>query len=177
MLLLTRPVSGPRQLKSGCPGCPARAIRRRRSDWMRDNSSTVPKAGPWRRLRIASLRTPRLLVAWMRVAPYSGPYGRQEGLYLRPPFQSGARNQEDQSEGGPAQAYREGLAAMDRACKERQSGRAFAELSDEKFEFLKALETSALHLDRIDGKSFFAQVVGRRSPLECCARRDASGLV
>ena len=41
----------------------------------------------------------------------AGPYGRQEGLYVRPPFQAGAKNQGHQSEKGPAQEYREGLAA------------------------------------------------------------------
>src|ERR1700757_4983696 len=42
----------------------------------------------------------------------AGPYGRQEGLYVRPPFQKGARNQGPQSEKGPAQQYREWLAAL-----------------------------------------------------------------
>jgi hypothetical protein len=38
----------------------------------------------------------------------AGPYGRQEGLYLRPPFESGATNQGSQSPAGPAQHYRDG---------------------------------------------------------------------
>jgi len=90
----------------------------------------------------------------------AGPYGRREGLYLRPPFQSGARNQGDQSEGGPAHAYRDGLAAIDRTCRDRHANRTFAELStEEKIEFLNALEAGALRLEGVDGKSFFAQVV------------------
>jgi gluconate 2-dehydrogenase gamma chain len=90
----------------------------------------------------------------------AGPYGRQEGLYRRPPFQSGAKNQGDQSEGGPAKAYREGLAAVDRACKDRYGKNAFAELAaEQKIEFLKALEAGALQLGRVDGKLFFAQAV------------------
>jgi gluconate 2-dehydrogenase gamma chain len=60
----------------------------------------------------------------------AGPYGRQDGLYVRPPFQAGARNQGPQSEAGPAQKYREGLAALDRACKAKYTGKAFVELSD-----------------------------------------------
>src|ERR1700744_1432759 len=31
----------------------------------------------------------------------AGPYGRQEGLYVRPPFQTGAKSQGPQSESGP----------------------------------------------------------------------------
>jgi gluconate 2-dehydrogenase gamma chain len=90
----------------------------------------------------------------------AGPYGRQEGLYLRPPFQSGMKNQGHQSEKGPAQAYREGLAALARACKERHGGKIFAELSaDERIDVLRALEAGELQLGSVDGKSFFTQVV------------------
>jgi gluconate 2-dehydrogenase gamma chain len=90
----------------------------------------------------------------------AGPYGRQEGLYLRPPFLRGAKNQGHQSDTGPAQTYRAGLAAIDGACKERYSAKAFADLStDEMIGFLKALEAGELQLRGIDGKSFFAQLV------------------
>lgn len=89
----------------------------------------------------------------------AGPYGQQEGLYLRPPFQAGAKNQGHQSEKGPAQSYREGLAALDRACRERY-GKSFAELSGEdKIAVLTALEKGNLKLEGVDGASFFAQVV------------------
>src|SRR6185312_14675810 len=47
----------------------------------------------------------------------AGPYGHRDGLYVRPPFQPGAKNQGSQSEAGPAQQYRMALAALDRACK------------------------------------------------------------
>lgn len=90
----------------------------------------------------------------------AGAYGRQEGLYLRPPFQPGTKSQGDQSERGPAQTYREGLASVDRVCKERRRGRLFAELSgDEKIDVLRAIESGELPLVSVDGKSFFAQVV------------------
>src|SRR5690348_8481940 len=90
----------------------------------------------------------------------AGPYVRREGLYLRPPFQSGTKSQGDQSERGPAQTYREGLAAIDRACKDLYGKRVFAELSvDERIEFLRALEDGELRLEGVDGRSFFAQVV------------------
>ena len=40
----------------------------------------------------------------------AGPYGRQDGLYVQPPFHAGTPNQGSQSEAGPAQKYREALA-------------------------------------------------------------------
>jgi gluconate 2-dehydrogenase gamma chain len=89
----------------------------------------------------------------------AGPYGRQEGLYLRPPFQAGARNQGHQSEKGPAQQYREGLAALNQAGTAK-FGKSFADLSDnDKEAVLKGLESGDLTLQGIDGKSFFEQVV------------------
>jgi len=89
----------------------------------------------------------------------AGSYGRQEGLYLRPPFQVGAKNQGRQSEKGPAQEYREGLAALDRACK-GEFGKSFADLSDEnKDAVLSGLESGEAKLEGIDAKLFFAQIV------------------
>jgi gluconate 2-dehydrogenase gamma chain len=90
----------------------------------------------------------------------AGPYGKQEGLYVRPPFQAGTKSQGHQSEKGPAQEYREGLAALDRACRARHDGKPFADLPDDvKDAILKALESGELTLDGIDGKSFFQQVI------------------
>jgi gluconate 2-dehydrogenase gamma chain len=60
----------------------------------------------------------------------AGPYGRQDGLYVRPPFMAGAQHQGHQSETSPAQDYREGLAALDKRCKAQMGGKAFYELSD-----------------------------------------------
>jgi gluconate 2-dehydrogenase gamma chain len=90
----------------------------------------------------------------------AGPYGRQDGLYVRPPFLKGAKNQGRQSEKGPAQEYREGLAALDKACKAQLGGKAFAELSDaEKDRVLKELESGEFKLEGVDGKAFVEQVV------------------
>jgi hypothetical protein len=47
----------------------------------------------------------------------AGPYGRQDGLYTRPPFQPGAKNRSPQSEAGPAEQYRKSLAALDRVAE------------------------------------------------------------
>lgn len=90
----------------------------------------------------------------------AGPYGRQDGLYVRPPFLKGARNQGRQSEKGPAQDYREGLAALDKACRTQLGSKAFVELSDaEKDRVLNELESREFKLEGIDGKAFFEQIV------------------
>jgi gluconate 2-dehydrogenase gamma chain len=90
----------------------------------------------------------------------AGPYGRQEGLYLRPPFRAGLPTQGTQSEAGPAQKYREGLAALDRTCKSNYAGKAFAELSENDMDtVLKGLDSGDLKLDGADGQAFFHQVL------------------
>jgi gluconate 2-dehydrogenase gamma chain len=90
----------------------------------------------------------------------AGPYGRQDGLYVRPPFMAGTKSQGPQSEAGPAQKYRDALAALDRACKSKYSGKPFADLSAaDKDAVLKDLESGNLQLDGADGKAFFEQAV------------------
>jgi gluconate 2-dehydrogenase gamma chain len=90
----------------------------------------------------------------------AGPYGAQDGLYLRPPFQQGMKNQGEQSEGGPRQNYRLGLAALDKACKARYAGKEFAELLDnDKDKVLSDLERGELKLEGMDGKAFFDEVL------------------
>jgi gluconate 2-dehydrogenase gamma chain len=89
----------------------------------------------------------------------AGPYGRQEGLYVRPPFKNGMANQGSQSAAGPAQHYRDGLAALDRACSSKH-GKAFAELTvNDQDAVLHDLESGALKLDAVDGKAFFEQAI------------------
>jgi gluconate 2-dehydrogenase gamma chain len=90
----------------------------------------------------------------------AGPYGRQEGLYNSPPFQSGAKQQGPQSEAGPAQRYREELAALDRLCKQKYAGKTFADLAaGDQDDVLKGLESGELKLDGADGKSFMEHAV------------------
>ena len=90
----------------------------------------------------------------------AGPYGQQDGLYVRPPFLKGAKNQGRQSERGPAQEYRERLAALDNACKAKLGGKSFHELSDaDKDRVLGGLESGQFKLDGVDGKAFVEQVV------------------
>ena len=90
----------------------------------------------------------------------AGAYGAQDGLYVRPPFITGAKNQGPQSQGGPRKEYRDGLAALDKACQAREGGKRFADLADERKDaVLKDLEEGALKLEGADGKSFFALAI------------------
>ena len=90
----------------------------------------------------------------------AGPYGRQDGLYARPPFLKGTPQQGLQSEAGPAQQYREGLAALDRYCRSRYSNMAFADLADsDKDEILSGLEHGKVKLEGTDGTAFFEQMI------------------
>jgi gluconate 2-dehydrogenase gamma chain len=90
----------------------------------------------------------------------AGPYGRQDGLYTRPPFLTGTPQQGSQSEAGPAQQYRAGLAALDRYCGSKYSGAAFPELNDsDKDDVLKGLESGQVTLVGADGSGFFAQMI------------------
>ena len=88
----------------------------------------------------------------------AGPYGRKEGLYNSPPFMMGTKQQGPQSEAGPAQKYREGLAALDRYCRANYAGEVFADLGDsDKDEVLRGLESDSVKLEGADGKAFFEQ--------------------
>src|SRR3979490_1997458 len=85
----------------------------------------------------------------------AGAYGAQEGLYVRPPFLARSKSQGSRSEGGPRREYREGLAALDRACQVREGGKRFADLADDrKDQILKDLEEGTLRMEGVDGKSF-----------------------
>jgi gluconate 2-dehydrogenase gamma chain len=90
----------------------------------------------------------------------SGPYGRSQGLYMRPPFMDGVPEQGMQSPLTPAALYRRGLAALDRYCRATFVGQPFARLSDEqKDKLLAGLETGAIALDGVNGRSFFEQLL------------------
>jgi gluconate 2-dehydrogenase gamma chain len=90
----------------------------------------------------------------------AGGYGHQVGRYVRPPFQPGTKQQGPQSETGPAQRYRSGLAALDEACRARRGGKPFSELTvSEQDDILKELDAETLKLKGADGKAFFDQVL------------------
>ena len=89
----------------------------------------------------------------------AGPYGRQEGLYTRPPFMKGSSEQGPQSEAGPARIYKTGLAALDRFCRSGDDRKPFAELNPKRQdEILQALEDEKIKLEGSDGKAFFQLV-------------------
>lgn len=86
----------------------------------------------------------------------AGSYGRQEGLYVSGPYATGAKNQGAQSPEGPAQQYREALAALDRACSSKPAGKAFADLTaNEQDAVLHDLEKGELKLEGVNGQAFF----------------------
>jgi gluconate 2-dehydrogenase gamma chain len=90
----------------------------------------------------------------------AGPYGRQDGLYVSAPFEPGAKNQGPQSAAGPAQYYRDALAALDKACRSAHGGKSFADLAvSEQDAVLASLESRALKLDGVDGPAFFEQAI------------------
>jgi gluconate 2-dehydrogenase gamma chain len=90
----------------------------------------------------------------------AGPYGHNEGHYVQPPFMHGTKQQGPQSAKGPAQMYRDGLAALDKHCQASYSGKRFADLADaDKDTVLKGIESGSIKLDPADGESFFKQVV------------------
>lgn len=90
----------------------------------------------------------------------AGPYGRNEGQYIRPPFMKAAKNFGAQSETDMAKKYRGGLAALDRYCVANKSGKRFAELTDDaKDDVLQGLEDGKIKLEGADGKEFLEQAV------------------
>jgi gluconate 2-dehydrogenase gamma chain len=90
----------------------------------------------------------------------AGPYGRQDGLYTKPPFLPGIPQQGPQSEGGPAHEYRASLAALDRYCRSKYSDKPFADLdANAQDELLRGLESGHVKLEGANGTAFFTQVI------------------
>jgi gluconate 2-dehydrogenase gamma chain len=86
----------------------------------------------------------------------AGPYGRSDGLFKGGPFAKGSEQQGPQSPLTPAELYRKGLAALDKYCRDKFSGKGFAQLSDsDKDSVLHAMEKGDAKLDGIDAKMFF----------------------
>jgi gluconate 2-dehydrogenase gamma chain len=90
----------------------------------------------------------------------AGPYGRQEGLYERPPFLKGIKQQGPQTSQTPAELYRAGLAALDRYSRSLPGNKRWVELgSEQQDDILHRLESSTLELKGVDGTTFFEQVL------------------
>jgi gluconate 2-dehydrogenase gamma chain len=89
-----------------------------------------------------------------------GPYGSAEGLYMRAPFMKGSKEQGPQSQLTPAELYRNGLAGLDKYCKDNKGGRAFAELSaDEQDDVLKQIEAGKIKFDEVNAEGFFSALL------------------
>jgi gluconate 2-dehydrogenase gamma chain len=87
----------------------------------------------------------------------AGPYGRSEGLYMKPPFMPGASTQGNQQPDAPAARYRSGLKALADHVKGAFAGRSFPQLSpQEQDRILAGLESGSIALRDVDGAQFFA---------------------
>jgi gluconate 2-dehydrogenase gamma chain len=86
----------------------------------------------------------------------AGPYGRQEGLYTRPPFVKGSKQQGSQTATSPADLYRTALGALDRYSKSLPGSRPWVELAPARQdEVLQGLENNTVQLKGVDGQVFF----------------------
>ena len=90
----------------------------------------------------------------------AGPYGRNDGLFDGGPFAKGTKTQGPQSPVTPAALYRKSLVALDKYCRGKFGGKAFAQLSDaDKDSVLDAMDKGAAAFDGADAKVFFDQVL------------------
>ncbi len=86
----------------------------------------------------------------------SGPYGRAEGLYMRPPFMPGAATQGYQSPDAPAGIYRKALRDISDHVKGAFDGKAFAQLSpQDQDKVLFDLEMGVIALKETKSAEFF----------------------
>ena len=86
----------------------------------------------------------------------AGPFGSAEGLYMRPPFQTGTPEQGLQSGTTPAALYRRMLAALDQHCRAAYVGKTFAQLPPvEQDKILGMMDTGGLQLGGGSAKPFF----------------------
>jgi gluconate 2-dehydrogenase gamma chain len=90
----------------------------------------------------------------------AGPYGSDEGLYMRGPFAEGTPQQGFQSPVTPAEQYRHSLAALDKYCRATYAGTSFVRLSDDqKDKVISGLEQGTVKLDGANGRLFFEQLL------------------
>lgn len=90
----------------------------------------------------------------------AGPYGSARALYMRPPFRDGTPQQGQQSPLTPAARYRQGLAALDKYCREAYAGKSFAQLSDEqKDKILTGMEKGPITFAGSSAPALFEQLL------------------
>jgi gluconate 2-dehydrogenase gamma chain len=86
----------------------------------------------------------------------AGPYGEARGLYMRPPFAEGSKEQGMQSALTPAVRYRRSLAALDKYCSATFVGKHFAQLpDDQKDQVIRGLENGQVKFDDVSSRGFF----------------------
>jgi gluconate 2-dehydrogenase gamma chain len=91
----------------------------------------------------------------------AGPYGRAEGLYMKPPFVPGAITQGYQLPDAPAARYRAGLKALADYVSSSFSGKAFGGLSaSDQDKVLAGLESGSIKLKDVNSADFFALLLG-----------------
>jgi gluconate 2-dehydrogenase gamma chain len=87
----------------------------------------------------------------------AGPYGRSEGLYLKPPFMPGIPTQGFQLPDAPAARYRAGLKALAEHIGGAFGGKSLPQLSaQDQDKVLAGLESGSIALKNVDGAQFFA---------------------
>lgn len=91
----------------------------------------------------------------------AGPYGRAEGLYMRPPFWTGTKQQGPQSPLTPSQHWQQGLAALAQYVSGAFAGKSFATLSaDQQDDVLHRLESGEAKLGGgVNGGEFMKLVI------------------
>jgi len=86
----------------------------------------------------------------------SGPFGRDQGLYMAPPFVEGLPGQGLQSPVTPAQRYRRSIAALNAYCASAYFGKSFAQIPNpEQDKILTNMESGTLRLKGLSSKAFF----------------------
>lgn len=86
----------------------------------------------------------------------AGPYGRAEGLYMRPPFMPGAATQGYQRPDAPAARYRVALKAIADHVASTFGGKSFPQLAPaDQDKILSELETGNIALKGVNGAEFF----------------------
>ncbi|RTL49633.1 MAG: gluconate 2-dehydrogenase subunit 3 family protein [Bradyrhizobiaceae bacterium] len=87
----------------------------------------------------------------------AGPYGRDDGLYTKPPFMPGLPTQGYQSEETTGGRYRSGLKALADYVASEFGGKSFAQLAPaDQDKVLSGIETGKITLKDVKGSSFFA---------------------
>ena len=90
----------------------------------------------------------------------AGPFGRAEGLYMRPPFADPLPTQGQQSPLTPAARYRAGLAGLARHVRLAFAGRELSELPDADVDaLLSGMESGVIQFPDTSARAFFDLVL------------------